>query len=93
MDSHHEGTNANHLPKDTLAQGYHAALAIDLVAYVDEKFHTINHRRYHGVFGFSVSGYIWQSEHIERRDCFSRRRNLRRLDRFHFSGQLAPRQN
>lgn len=41
------------IPDDTVAQGYHAALAIDLVSYVDEKFNTIRDRRYRGVGGIS----------------------------------------
>jgi enterochelin esterase-like enzyme len=46
------------IPKDTVAQGYHAALAIDLVPYVDKKFHTIKDRRYRGVGGISHGGGI-----------------------------------
>ena len=46
------------IPKDTVAEGYHRALAIDLVSYVDEKFHTIRDRRYRGVGGISHGGGI-----------------------------------
>lgn len=46
------------IPKDTVAQGYHRALAMDLVSYVDEKFRTIKDRRYHGVGGISHGGGI-----------------------------------
>jgi hypothetical protein len=46
------------IPKDTVAQGYHRALAIDLVSYVDKKFHTIKDKRYRGVGGISHGGGI-----------------------------------
>jgi Enterochelin esterase and related enzymes len=42
----------------TVAQGYHRALAIDLVSDVDEKFRTIKDRRYRGVGGISHGGGI-----------------------------------
>jgi len=46
------------VPTDTVAQGYHAALAIDLVAYIDEKFNTIQDPHYRGVGGISHGGGI-----------------------------------
>ena len=46
------------IPKDTVAQGYHRALAIDLVSYVDEKFHTAKDRHFRGVGGISHGGGI-----------------------------------
>jgi enterochelin esterase-like enzyme len=41
------------VPEDTIAQGYHAALAIDLVSYVDENYNTLRDRQYRGVGGIS----------------------------------------
>jgi enterochelin esterase-like enzyme len=41
------------VPNDLVAQGYHFALAKDLVPYVDEKFQTIKNKRYRGVGGIS----------------------------------------
>jgi enterochelin esterase-like enzyme len=41
------------VPEDTVAQGYHAALAIDLVPYVDEKYRALRDRQYRGVGGIS----------------------------------------
>jgi enterochelin esterase family protein len=41
------------VPEDTVAQGYHAALAIDLIPYVDEQYRTLPERRYRGVGGIS----------------------------------------
>jgi enterochelin esterase-like enzyme len=41
------------VPEDTVAQGYHAALAIDLIPYVDEKYNTMRDRYYRGVGGIS----------------------------------------
>lgn len=41
------------IPDDTVAQGYHKALAVDLVSYVDTKFRTIQDRDYRGVGGIS----------------------------------------
>ena len=46
------------VPKDTVAQGYHAALAIDLVSYVDENYNPIRDPRYRGVGGISHGGGI-----------------------------------
>ncbi len=41
------------VPEDTIAQGYHVALAIDLVPYVDENYNTLRDRQYRGVGGIS----------------------------------------
>ena len=41
------------VPEDTVAQGYHAALALDLVPYVDEKYNTLRERNFRGVGGIS----------------------------------------
>jgi enterochelin esterase-like enzyme len=41
------------VPEDTAAQGYHAALAIDLIPYVDENYNTLRNRHYRGVGGVS----------------------------------------
>ncbi len=46
------------IPKDTVAQGYHAALAIDLIPYVDEKYNTLRDRHYRGVGGISHGAAI-----------------------------------
>jgi enterochelin esterase-like enzyme len=46
------------IPKDTVAQGYHAALAIDLISYVDESYNIIRDPRYRGVGGISHGGGI-----------------------------------
>jgi enterochelin esterase-like enzyme len=41
------------IPEDTVAQGYHAALAIDLIPYVDKKYNTLRDRNFRGVGGIS----------------------------------------
>ena len=46
------------VPDATVAFGYHAALAIDLVPYVDGKFHTLPEREYRGVGGISHGAAI-----------------------------------
>jgi enterochelin esterase-like enzyme len=46
------------VPEDTVAQGYHSALAIDLIPYVDEKYNTLRDRRYRGVGGISHGAAI-----------------------------------
>ncbi len=46
------------VPDATVAFGYHAALAIDLVPYVDGKFNTLSERQYRGVGGISHGGGI-----------------------------------
>jgi len=46
------------VPEDTFGQGYHAALAIDLIPYVDEKYRTLPDRHYRGVGGISHGAAI-----------------------------------
>jgi enterochelin esterase-like enzyme len=46
------------IPGDIAAQGYHAALALDRVSYVDESFNTIRDGRYRGVGGISHGAAI-----------------------------------
>ncbi len=46
------------VPEETVAQGYHASLALDLVPYVDEKYNTLRDRRYRGVGGISHGAAI-----------------------------------
>jgi enterochelin esterase-like enzyme len=46
------------VPEETIAQGYHASLAIDLVPYVDEKYNTLRDRQYRGVGGISHGAAI-----------------------------------
>jgi len=46
------------VPKDTIAQGYHAALAVDLIPYVDEGYRTLRDRQYRGVGGISHGAAI-----------------------------------
>jgi len=46
------------VPEDTVGQGYHAALAIDLVAYVDETYRTLPDRHYRGAGGISHGAAI-----------------------------------
>jgi len=46
------------IPNDTVAHNYHAALAIDLVAYVDENYRTIQDPLYRGIGGISHGGAI-----------------------------------
>lgn len=46
------------VPEDTVGQGYHAALAIDLVPYVDEKYNTLPGRQFRGVGGISHGAAI-----------------------------------
>ncbi len=46
------------VPEGTVAQGYHASLAIDLVPYVDEKYRTLHDRRTRGVGGISHGAAI-----------------------------------
>jgi enterochelin esterase-like enzyme len=46
------------VPDDTVGFGYHAALAIDLIPYVDKKFNTVPQRQYRGVGGISHGGAI-----------------------------------
>jgi len=46
------------IPNDTVGYGYHAALALDLIPYVDEKFKTLKDRRYRGVGGISHGAAI-----------------------------------
>jgi enterochelin esterase-like enzyme len=41
------------IPEDTVAQGYHAALAVDLIPYVDQKYSTLQDRNFRGVGGIS----------------------------------------
>ena len=45
-------------PEETVAQGYHASLAIDLIPYVDEKYRTLPDRQYRGVGGVSHGSAI-----------------------------------
>lgn len=44
--------------KDIATQGYHAALAIDLIPYMDERYNTLPERRYRGVGGISHGAAI-----------------------------------
>jgi enterochelin esterase-like enzyme len=46
------------IPKDTVAHGYHAALATDLIPFVDEKFKSLRERPYRGVGGISHGAAI-----------------------------------
>ncbi len=46
------------VPNDKVAQGYHRALAIDLISYVDDKFRTIKDKHDRGVGGISHGGGI-----------------------------------
>jgi enterochelin esterase-like enzyme len=46
------------VPNDTVAQGYHRALALDLVSYVDEKYKTTRDPRDRGVGGISHGAAI-----------------------------------
>jgi enterochelin esterase family protein len=46
------------VPKPTVAYGYHAALGMDLIPYVDHKFNTIEDRRDRGVGGISHGAAI-----------------------------------
>ena len=46
------------VPVDTAAYGYHAALARDLIQYVDAKFRTLADRRHRGVGGISHAAAI-----------------------------------
>lgn len=46
------------VPEDTAAEGYHEALALDLVSYVDDKFRTVHDREYRGVEGISHGAAI-----------------------------------
>ncbi len=46
------------VPEGTVAQGYHASLAIDLIPYVDEKYRTLHDRHYRGVGGISHGAAI-----------------------------------
>jgi Putative esterase len=46
------------VPNDKVAQGYHRALVIDLISYVDENYNTIRDKRYRGVGGISHGGGI-----------------------------------
>lgn len=41
------------IPNDTIGQGYHTALAIDLIPYVDKEYKTFPARRYRSVGGIS----------------------------------------
>lgn len=58
-------------PKDMVGQGYHTALAIDLVPYVDKNFHTIKDRRFRGVGGISHGGGIAARMAFQYPDVFS----------------------
>jgi enterochelin esterase family protein len=46
------------VPDDTVGYGYHAALALDLVPYVDSQFHTLPERRFRGTGGISHGAAI-----------------------------------
>jgi enterochelin esterase-like enzyme len=46
------------VPDDTVAQGYHRALAMDLVSYIDQTYRTIPDRHFRGVGGISHGGGI-----------------------------------
>ena len=58
------------IPEDTVAQGYHAALAMELVSYVDEKYNTIPDRQYRGVGGISHGGGIAARMALQFSDVF-----------------------
>jgi len=46
------------VPDPTVGYGYHAALAIDLIPFVDKKLNTLTDRRYRGVGGISHGAAI-----------------------------------
>jgi enterochelin esterase-like enzyme len=46
------------IPDDTIGYGYHLALAIDLIPYVDAKFNTLTDKKYRGVGGVSHGAAI-----------------------------------
>jgi len=58
------------VPSDKVAQGYHAALAMDLVPYVDKNYNTIRDPRYRGVGGISHGGGIASRMALQFPDVF-----------------------
>ena len=58
------------VPSDKVTQGYHAALALDLVPYVDKNYNTIRDPRYRGVGGISHGGGIASRMALQFPDVF-----------------------
>jgi len=58
------------VPSDIIEQGYHAALAIDLVPYVDAQYRTIQNPRYRGIGGISHGGGIAARAALQFPDVF-----------------------